>query len=132
MRQKLTVFMKVGDLASGGRGDGCPGRSGQGYGARSRLNAAVRSGEWAAFADRFAPNATMAFVGVPAGPFSGRAEIARAYVRQPPADTMSVESVSLAGPIDTVRFAWARRRHWPHATDLAFGLIARPEVGFDY
>jgi ketosteroid isomerase-like protein len=48
------------------------------------FNAAVRSGGWAAFADRFTPGATMAFTAVPAGPFAGRAAIARAYADQPP------------------------------------------------
>lgn len=48
------------------------------------FNAAVGSGDWETFADRFAPDATTEFMGVPAGPFLGRAEIARAYAEQPP------------------------------------------------
>jgi hypothetical protein len=31
------------------------------------FNAAVRSGDWESFADRFAPDASMAFIGVPGG-----------------------------------------------------------------
>lgn len=94
------------------------------------FNAAVRSGEWAAFADRFAPDATMAFAGVPAGPFSGRAEIARAYVRQPPGDTMTVRSVSSAGPVDTVQFAWAAGGTGRMQLTWQSGLVARLEVSF--
>jgi steroid Delta-isomerase len=95
------------------------------------FKAAVRSGEWAAFADRFAPDATMTFAGVQAGPFSGRAEIARAYVGQPPADIMSVQSVSSAGPIDTVRFAWAGGGTGRMQLTWQSGLVAQLEVSFD-
>lgn len=42
------------------------------------FNAAVRSGDWSAFVATFAPDATMGFVGVPAGPFRGRDAIAQA------------------------------------------------------
>ncbi len=95
------------------------------------FNAAVRSGEWTAFADRFAPDATMAFAGVPAGPFSGRTGIARAYTRQPPTDTMAVQSVSSAGPIDTVWFAWAAGGTGRMQLTWQSGLVARLEVSFD-
>ena len=95
------------------------------------FNAAVRSGEWDAFADRFALDATMAFTGVPAGPFTGRAEIARAYARQPPADTMAVLAVSSAGPVDAVSFAWAAGGTGSMQLTWASGLVARLEVSFD-
>jgi hypothetical protein len=36
------------------------------------FNAAVRDGRWSAFAERFAPDAQMSFVGAPAGPYTGR------------------------------------------------------------
>jgi hypothetical protein len=32
------------------------------------FNAAVQSGNWRSFADRFTPGATMRFIGVPGGP----------------------------------------------------------------
>jgi steroid Delta-isomerase len=96
------------------------------------FNAAVRSGEWTAFADRFALDATMTFAGVPAGPFSGRAEIARAYARQPPSDTMAVQSVSSTGPIDTVRFAWSAGGTARMQLTWQSGLVARLEVSFDH
>jgi len=48
----------------------------------------------------------MEFVGVPAGPFQGRDEIAAAYRDSPPDDTMAVRSVDPGGTSDVVRFAW--------------------------
>jgi hypothetical protein len=72
------------------------------------FNAAVRSGDWPSFAARFTPGACMRFVGVPAGPYIGRAAIAEAYARQPPADTLAVLSHESDGPTDRVRFAWSR------------------------
>jgi steroid Delta-isomerase len=95
------------------------------------FNAAVRSGEWSAFADRFTPGATMAFTGVPAGPFTGRAEIAGAYARQPPSDTMGVRAVSSAGPVDAVSFAWAAGGTGSMLLTWESGLVARLEVSFD-
>jgi SnoaL-like domain len=41
------------------------------------FNAAVQSGDWRSFAERFTPDATMRFIRVPAGPCVGRAAIAR-------------------------------------------------------
>jgi steroid Delta-isomerase len=95
------------------------------------FNAAVRSGEWSAFADRFTPGATMAFTNVPAGPFTGRAEIARAYAEQPPADTMAVQAVTSAGGVDLVSFAWAAGGTGSMQLTWEAGLIDRLEVSFD-
>jgi hypothetical protein len=64
------------------------------------FNQAVTTGDWDTFAHRFAPDATMAFTGVPAGPFEGRAAIAAAYRENPPAETMT-----LLG--DDGRFRWS-------------------------
>jgi len=72
----------------------------------ARFNAAVRAHDFEPFVSTFAPDAVMRFVGVPAGPYSGSAEIAAAYAQQPPTDTMSVMSVETDGDTDVVRFAW--------------------------
>jgi steroid Delta-isomerase len=61
------------------------------------FNAAARTGDWGSFAERFTPAAVMRFTGVPAGPFTGREAIARAYAEQPPTDTRAVREVASAG-----------------------------------
>jgi steroid Delta-isomerase len=67
------------------------------------FNRAVTTGDWDTFSERFADDASMSFVGVPAGPFHGRTAIAQAYRENPPTETMTVE-----GPDgDTVKFRWA-------------------------
>ncbi|HTW21394.1 MAG TPA: nuclear transport factor 2 family protein [Mycobacteriales bacterium] len=70
------------------------------------FNACVRSDDWASFADRFTPDATMRFVGVPVGPFIGREQIAAGYLAQPPTDTLTVTRSVSAGDIDEVWFDW--------------------------
>ncbi|MET7280218.1 nuclear transport factor 2 family protein [Kribbella sp. NPDC005582] len=64
------------------------------------FNHAVTTGDWETFADRFAADARMTFVGVPAGPFEGRRAIAAAYAANPPTETMTLLD-------DTGRFQWA-------------------------
>jgi steroid delta-isomerase len=70
------------------------------------FNHSVRSGDWPGFADRFTPDATMRFVGVPAGPFYGRAAIAAGYATQPPTGTLTVSRAVSSGATDELRFAW--------------------------
>jgi steroid Delta-isomerase len=70
------------------------------------FNDSVRSGDWAAFATRFTPDATMRFVGIPAGPFVGREAIAAGYAAQPPSDTLTVTRAASSGDIDKLGFAW--------------------------
>jgi steroid delta-isomerase len=94
------------------------------------FNAAVRSGGWDSFADRFTADATMEFTGTAAGPFAGRPAIARAYAEQPPSDTMAVQSASSAGPVDTARFAWAAGGTGLMRLTWRSGLVARLTVSF--
>ena len=70
------------------------------------FNDSVRSGDWEAFAGRFAPDATMRFVGVPAGPFTGREAIATGYASQPPSDTLTVTRAVSSGNVDELWFTW--------------------------
>jgi steroid Delta-isomerase len=65
------------------------------------FNAAVITGEWSAFLDRFTEDATMEFVGPPVGPFVGRTAIADAYEKSPPDDTIEILS---AGKMDGEKF----------------------------
>ena len=67
------------------------------------FNQAVTSGDWDTFAGRFADDARMEFVGVPAGPFEGPDAIAAAYRSRPPTETM----VILVDDDPTVRFQWS-------------------------
>jgi steroid Delta-isomerase len=70
------------------------------------FNDCVRSGDWPGFAGRFATDATMRFVGVPAGPFTGREAIAAAYAAQPPTDTLTVTRGASSGDLDELWFTW--------------------------
>ena len=79
------------------------------------FNHAVTTGDWDTFADRFAEDSSMSFVGVPAGPFHGRTAIAAAYRENPPAETMTLleDGDHLArfqwsgGGTGTMELAWA-------------------------
>jgi hypothetical protein len=68
------------------------------------FNRSVRSGDWASFADRFTPDATMRFAGVPAGPFTRRAAIAAGYAAQPPSGTLTLSRVDSRGDADELWF----------------------------
>lgn len=70
------------------------------------FNDSVRSGDWAGFANRFTPGATMRFAGVPAGPFTGREAIAAGYASAPPSDTLTVTRAVSSGDVDELWFAW--------------------------
>ncbi|RZT11896.1 SnoaL-like protein [Kribbella sp. VKM Ac-2569] len=67
------------------------------------FNLAVTTGDWDTFAERFALDATMRFVGVPVGPFEGRPAIAAAYRENPPAETMTL----LEDGDEQARFRWS-------------------------
>lgn len=95
------------------------------------FNDRVRSGDWADFAERFTHNATMRFVGVPVGPFTGRDAIAAGYASQPPSDTLTVTRGVSSGNVDELWFAWdssgttgTMTLHW------SGGLIAELTVTF--
>ena len=95
------------------------------------FNQRVRSGEWAGFAGRFTPDATMRFAGVPAGPFTGRAAIAAAYGAQPPSDTLTVSCAVSAGDVDQVWFTWDSGGTGSMTLRWRGGLIAELIVTFD-
>ena len=95
---------------------------------------AVATGAWEAFAERFADDAEMVFVGVPAGPFVGREAIAAAYVADPPA-----EPLTLTGPVVTDADEAVAAFRWIDSGGTgtmrlrfdATGLVKRLVVGFD-
>jgi steroid delta-isomerase len=94
------------------------------------FNAAVRSGDFGPFLETFADDAVMRFIGVPAGPYVGRAEIARAYAEQPPTDTLTVEEVATEGDVDVVPFRWDRGGVGTLTVRWAAGLVADLTVAF--
>lgn len=69
-------------------------------------NAAVRSGDWYAFADWFTDDAEVRFEGVLVGPFRGRDEIRRAYEERPPDDEVEVRNVRDDGDRTTADYGW--------------------------
>ena len=99
-----------------------------------RFNTGVRSGDFAPMLERFAGEATMAFEGVPVGPFVGRDAIAQAYRDQPPDDELEVLDTRHDGDTFVAGYAWRR------APDVRAGelrltvegdLITRLVVTFD-
>jgi steroid delta-isomerase len=75
----------------------------------TRFNEAVRSGDFEDFVTtNFHPDATMAFVGPPAGPFHGRDKIAEAYAADPPTDTLTLESVRTVAETEEIAFRWSQ------------------------
>jgi steroid Delta-isomerase len=98
------------------------------------FNAAVSSGDWEAFAARFADHAVLAFVGPSLGPFEGRDAIATAYADQPPDDTITaVGSPTVEGDETVVPYRWdaTGATGSMRITEAADGRISRLVVTFD-
>jgi steroid Delta-isomerase len=94
------------------------------------FNDSVRSGDWTAFADRFTADATMRFVGVPVGPFTGREAIAAGYAAQPPSDTLTVTRSVSCGDVDELWFTWDDGGPGQMILRWRDGLIAALTVSF--
>jgi steroid Delta-isomerase len=95
------------------------------------FNAAVQSGNWLTFTDRFTPDATMRLIGAPAGPFVGRAAIAKAYVDEPPTDTLTIRRVDSTGAVDTAFFVWSAGGGGVMRLTWKGRLVASLDVTFD-
>jgi steroid delta-isomerase len=74
-----------------------------------RFNAGVRSGDFSSMLDNFREDATMAFEGVPVGPFEGRNAIAQAYREQPPDDQLDILDTRREGETFVAGYAWRRQ-----------------------
>jgi hypothetical protein len=99
-----------------------------------RFNAGVRSGDFGPMLQLFADDATLAFEGVPVGPFHGRDAIAAAYREQPPDDQVEVIEVEEDDAEVRARYAWLRdegRASGDMRLSLDGGLITRLVVTFD-
>jgi RimJ/RimL family protein N-acetyltransferase len=73
-----------------------------------RFNEGVRTGDFGRMLENFAADATMAFEGVPVGPFVGHDAIARAYRDQPPDDELDVLDTRHDGDTVVAGYAWRR------------------------
>jgi steroid Delta-isomerase len=73
-----------------------------------RFNRGVRSGDFGSMLELLTEDASLDFVGVPAGPFQGRDAIAAAYRDQPPDDEIEVLEASETGADVLARYAWLR------------------------
>jgi SnoaL-like protein len=99
----------------------------------ARFNEGVRTGDWEPMLARFADDAELRFENVPAGPFSGREEIRRAYREQPPDDEirlLGIQDEEEAKRV-TAAFAWTRGGTGRLALEHERGAIARLVVIFD-
>ena len=99
-----------------------------------RFNAGVRSGDFAPMLEKFSEDATMAFEGVPIGPFIGREAIAQAYRERPPDDELDVLDVRRTGDMFVAGYAWRRepeRRAGELRLTVDGGRISRLVVTFD-
>jgi len=67
------------------------------------LNEGVRTGDWSSLVELFTDDAVLEFVGIPLGPFHGRAAIEEAYRGMPPDD----EIVVLEDRGDSAVYAWS-------------------------
>ncbi len=95
------------------------------------FNETVATGEWESFSERFSDDATLAFDGVPVGPFTGRGAIAAAYAAQPPTDTMTLTGVVTDGDHDIARFAWSAGGTGTMRLTWRAGALAALTVAFD-
>jgi hypothetical protein len=96
-----------------------------------RFNAAVTSGDWSVFLAGFTADVVMTFVGPPVGPFVGIEQITRAYVGNPPDDTMDILSVRADADADVVRFQWSQGGTGTMTIHRRDGLISSLAVVFD-
>jgi hypothetical protein len=99
-----------------------------------RFNEGVRSGDFTRMLENFAEGATMAFEGVPVGPFAGKDAIAQAYREQPPDDELDVLDARREGDTIVAGYAWRRepaRRAGELRLTIERGRITRLVVTFD-
>jgi hypothetical protein len=97
------------------------------------FNEAVGTGDWDAFADRFADDAAMEFRGPPVGPFVGKAAIWRAYAETPPTDTIELAgSPHEEGAVLVVPYRWCATGEpgTMRFEQTADGLISRLVITF--
>ena len=95
------------------------------------FNEAVRTGEWSAFLELFAPDAVMSFIGPPVGPYQGREAIAEGYRTRPPTDTMEITGVREDAGAEVVDFTWSRGGTGEMVIRRRDGLVTHLTIAFD-
>jgi hypothetical protein len=70
------------------------------------FNEGVRSGDFGPMLEQFTDDAELRFEGVPAGPFTGKHEIADAYATNPPDDEIDIVSSEESEWEIVARYAW--------------------------
>jgi steroid Delta-isomerase len=95
------------------------------------FNHAVQADDWDSFAARFAPDATMEFVGARFGPVHGGEAIAAAYRSDAPDETITIESINSDDDHDKVRFVWSSGSAATMELTWRDGLVRRLSVAFD-
>ena len=108
-----------------------------------RFNAGAASGDFDAMVDALAEGATLTFVGIPVGPFTGREAIRQAYRDQPPDEALDLIGIDEPDASTAVgRYRWVRSggtgtmttTHHDGAIDgitVAFDQPGRTMSGFD-
>jgi hypothetical protein len=73
------------------------------------FNHGVQSGDFGPMMEHFEHDATLAFRGIPVGPFHGKTAIADAYESQPPTDQIDVLRIGRHRDVITADYAWRAR-----------------------
>ena len=96
------------------------------------FNHGVTAGDWEPMLVRFAPTATVEFENVPVGPFVGIDAIRRAYLEQPPDDTLHALGIQESDEHTVVAaFAWSRGSTGRFVLEHDRGEVTRLRVVFD-
>jgi steroid Delta-isomerase len=72
------------------------------------FNSAVVTGDWDRWAAALTQDVVMEFVGVPAGPYTGRSAVLDAYRKHPPDDTIEPGGSVSHAAVDVIEFDWSR------------------------
>jgi hypothetical protein len=97
------------------------------------FNQGVRTGDFGAWLSTFAPDATLAFEGLPIPPAAGRDAIAAVYAGHPPSSPMRLVSAAVNATTARGRFVWvaAPETGGEFMLHLRDGTLTRLEVRLD-
>jgi steroid Delta-isomerase len=95
------------------------------------FNTGVRTGDWTPMLELMTDDVELRFVGIPVGPFEGRAAVGEAYRTQPPTDCLRVLEDRGDG---TAVYAWLKEPERPagelHLTERD-GRISRIRILYE-